>query len=1200
MVALSSLDLWRRASASGDGASGGGGHSYSRFPSDFPFHKRIPGTRFVVDGFGAQCAGDWSRAYFLTHFHGDHYAGLAPSWDKGMIFCSQVTGRLVVEALGVRRDFVVELAMNSVIWIDECQVTLVDANHCPGAVQFLVEVPEHGTRFVHTGDMRFTPVMKEDASLCNFVGADAVFLDTTYCNPKFVFPAQEESISYIAETIERMMLEEERSQQRTLFLISTYVIGKEKILLAVAERCKCMIYVNEKKLALLKCLDLGEQAILCFTTDQARSSVHVVGWNVLGETWPFFRPNFSNMEMLCLENKVDRVVGFVPTGWTHEATFPVRKRGSLEIHLVPCSEHSNYEELREYVGFVRPREVFPTVGLDDKGMDSKTADAMKKHFRNLVDETGSKRKFLKGFNRKATNKTPEVENEDCSEHLTAFGRNARRRSREDFEQNDGSNDISNENIETKMQLKSVLPESVSDTQIEKLLLEASGDLNAAVALFCKQHASPERKDTGTTITLRSCSSQSAKGPKHPPATPPPGRPTKVPTINKSRGSKSKTKNALISGQRSLLSFFKKESASSEATESRSSGTTTDQKVKQLVTMLEVSEPSALALLEKGGGDIAAALDLHFNSANISQVPAITLKDCNEENLQDPSTAVAVETIDDMSEGRLDGNVSSGRLSQPKESSRATYVALPLNSYDPVHHACWKADELAPYLHLARTFELVEKESGRNRTTEMLCNMFRSLLALSSADVLAALYLTTNRIAPDYENVDLSIGTATVVMAIEEATGTPKSKLKEMYNRMGDLGDVAQACKQTQSMLRNPQPLLIRHVFSTLKQISKETGIGSSSRKKNMVVGLLRSCREKEVTYLVRTLNMRIGAMVRTVLPALAEAVVLHRDNSAVAALKHQEVSALIVEAFNLVPNFDILVPFLLEQGMVALATRMVLTPGIPIKPMLAKIANGVPDVLKIFEGKSFTSEFKYDGFRAQIHLLDDGSVRIFSRNCENSTSRFPDVVEIIKSSTIKRDSRSFIIDAELVAVDRANNNKLMAFQSLSTRERGGRTGTGVDLDKITVNVCVFVFDVMYVDGEPLVKAPLRLRRRRMHDLFPEVRPGYLDFAAEKTFTPEEHNTEHIQDFLGQAIAASCEGLMVKALDEGSFYAPAKRAESWLKLKRDYVEGLSDSLDLVPIGAWYGNGRKAGWHSPFLLACYDPDQCPASPTPFTSR
>ncbi|EFJ26982.1 hypothetical protein SELMODRAFT_96808, partial [Selaginella moellendorffii] len=488
---------------------------------------------------------------------------------------------------------------------------------------------------------------------------------------------------------------------------------------------------------------------------------------------------------------------------------------------------------------------------------------------------------------------------------------------------------------------------------------------------------------------------------------------------------------------------------------------------------------------------------------------------------------------------------------------------------------WKADELAPYLHLARTFELVEKESGRNRTTEMLCNMFRSLLALSSADVLAALYLTTNRIAPDYENVDLSIGTATVVMAIEEATGTPKSKLKEMYNRMGDLGDVAQACKQTQSMLRNPQPLLIRHVFSTLKQISKETGIGSSSRKKNMVVGLLRSCREKEVTYLVRTLvqNMRIGAMVRTVLPALAEAVVLHRDNSAVAALKHQEVSALIVEAFNLVPNFDILVPFLLEQGMVALATRMVLTPGIPIKPMLAKIANGVPDVLKIFEGKSFTSEFKYDGFRAQIHLLDDGSVRIFSRNCENSTSRFPDVVEIIKSSTIKRDSRSFIIDAELVAVDRANNNKLMAFQSLSTRERGGRTGTGVDLDKITVNVCVFVFDVMYVDGEPLVKAPLRLRRRRMHDLFPEVRPGYLDFAAEKT----EHNTEHIQDFLGQAIAASCEGLMVKALDEGSFYAPAKRAESWLKLKRDYVEGLSDSLDLVPIGAWYGNGRKAGWY-----------------------
>ena len=50
----------------------------------------------------------------------------------------------------------------------------------------------------------------------------------------------------------------------------------------------------------------------------------------------------------------------------------------------------------------------------------------------------------------------------------------------------------------------------------------------------------------------------------------------------------------------------------------------------------------------------------------------------------------------------------------------------------------------------------------------------------------------------------------------------------------------------------------------------------------------------------------------------------------------------------------------------------------------------------------------------------------------------------------------------------------------------------------------------------------------------------------------------------------------------------KRTSAWLKLKKDYVVGLGDSLDLVPVGAWHGNGRKAQWWSPILLAVWDPD------------
>lgn len=133
-------------------------------------------------------------------------------------------------------------------------------------------------------------------------------------------------------------------------------------------------------------------------------------------------------------------------------------------------------------------------------------------------------------------------------------------------------------------------------------------------------------------------------------------------------------------------------------------------------------------------------------------------------------------------------------------------------------------------------------------------MFRSLLALSPADVLPAVYLCTNKIAADHENKELNIGGSLVTAALEEACGTNRLKIREMYNKFGDLGDVAQECRQTQRLLAPPTPLLIKDVFSALQKISVQTGSGSTSRKKGIIVHLMRSCREKEMKFLVRTLE----------------------------------------------------------------------------------------------------------------------------------------------------------------------------------------------------------------------------------------------------------------------------------------------------------------------------------------------------------
>nr|POF05335.1 dna ligase 6 [Quercus suber] len=370
----------------------------SPIPSSFPPSKLIPNTRFLVDAFRGDSS--FSVSYFLSHFHSDHYAGLSATWSKGIIFSSPTTALLLNRVLKLPSPFVVPLPLRQTVVIDGCQITLIDANHCPGAVQFFFNIPgPNGGRYVHTGDFRLSDSMRFDSFLTQFIGSDAVFLDTTYCNPKFVFPSQDESIDYVVSVIDRVRVGGD-SLRDVLFLVATYVVGKERILLEIARRCNRKIHVDARKMEVLRVLGYGESGL--FTEDVCESDVHVVGWNVLGETWPYFRPNFVKMKEIMDERGYSKVVGFVPTGWTYEVKrnkFAVRTKDSFEIHLVPYSEHSNYDELREYVKLLKPKRVIPTVGLDVENLDSKHADKMQKHFAGLVDEMANKQEFLRGFYR---------------------------------------------------------------------------------------------------------------------------------------------------------------------------------------------------------------------------------------------------------------------------------------------------------------------------------------------------------------------------------------------------------------------------------------------------------------------------------------------------------------------------------------------------------------------------------------------------------------------------------------------------------------------------------------------------------------------------------------------------------------------------------------------------------------------------------
>jgi DNA ligase-1 len=144
-----------------------------------------------------------------------------------------------------------------------------------------------------------------------------------------------------------------------MFLVSTYVVGKEKILEQMATVGGGLkIYVDERKLNILSCLDIDMDI---FTIDPYSTPIHVVKWNFLGETWPYFVPNFTDARKYAEQYGAKKVVAFVPTGWVSaknsEETFKIVSKGDVYIHLVPYSEHSSYQELLDFVTLLKPQQV---------------------------------------------------------------------------------------------------------------------------------------------------------------------------------------------------------------------------------------------------------------------------------------------------------------------------------------------------------------------------------------------------------------------------------------------------------------------------------------------------------------------------------------------------------------------------------------------------------------------------------------------------------------------------------------------------------------------------------------------------------------------------------------------------------------------------------------------------------------------------
>ncbi|KAF5022419.1 hypothetical protein F66182_5504 [Fusarium sp. NRRL 66182] len=611
-------------------------------------------------------------------------------------------------------------------------------------------------------------------------------------------------------------------------------------------------------------------------------------------------------------------------------------------------------------------------------------------------------------------------------------------------------------------------------------------------------------------------------------------------------------------------------------------------------------------------------------------------------LNKPSTTKTIPTLGLQAAGMAEDTIST---SIPLDESPLLFE--PSEYLDQLQEHWASEGGNASYALLTRCFVLINGTTSRIKIVDTLVNCLRVLIEGDPSSLLPAVWLATNAISPPYISMELGLGGSAISKALRNVCGLDNRSLKAIYDKYGDAGDVAFEAKKKQSFtLRKPKPLTIKAVYESLVKIANSQGQGSTETKQRLVDRLLQDARGgEESRFVVRTLcqHLRIGAVKTTMLIALSRAFLLSRPPGAdfplksasdLAKLKKEELTEIWGRAEEIVkacfarrPNYNDLVPVLLEIGISGeLLIRCGLTLHIPLRPMLGSITRDLSEMLTKLQGRDFACEFKYDGQRAQIHCDENGKVSIFSRHLEVMTDKYPDLVDLIPK--IRGEGvDSFIMEGEVVAVD-GETGELKNFQTLTNRAR-----KDVAIGSITVDVCMFSFDLMYLNGQPLLDRPFRERRELLRSLFIEI-PHHFTWV--KSLDATSADSESVLEFFKSAIDIKCEGIMVKILDnlptvpylgeaedqvpeatsmlltpkskskgkgksKGktdesgetkpktrrkpllATYEPDKRLDSWLKVKKDYNSSF-DTLDLIPVAAWHGQGRKAKWWSPILMAC----------------
>jgi DNA ligase-1 len=464
-----------------------------------------------------------------------------------------------------------------------------------------------------------------------------------------------------------------------------------------------------------------------------------------------------------------------------------------------------------------------------------------------------------------------------------------------------------------------------------------------------------------------------------------------------------------------------------------------------------------------------------------------------------------------------------------------------------------------YEIVAETYRDLERASGRLALIERLAELVRQ-----TPDQLlpTVCLLCQGQIAPDFAGVELGMAERMAARALAQVLGLTGEEVLAAARDTGDLGMAAERLLADVAGDR-PATLEVETVFAGLHQVAEAQGTGSQARKLAGLVGLLGQATPLETRYLLRTVtgSLRLGIGTPTILDALAE---VHAGG--------RKQRPVLERAYNICCDLGLVAATLVGGGLEAVEAMHVRA-GNPVRPMLAQRMSS-PDEILAKLGGSCSAEWKYDGIRVQAHRTADGSLELFTRRLERVSGQFPDAVKALEAGLLPREA---ILEGEVVAVDPASG-ELRPFQDVMFRRRK----YGIDEATKDVPVSLFCFELLYADGEDLTGLPYLERRAR---LAAAIGPSE---RLRLTTAEQTSDADALETHFQQAVADGCEGLICKSLSPTAGYQAGARGWLWIKLKRDYRSELSDTLDLVVVGALAGRGRRAGIYGALLLAAYDAD------------